>query len=416
VKIVLSTFGSRGDVQPMLALALGFRAAGHKVLLIGPPEKAAWAADLGCPYQGAGNNVSALIDSLDSAHTARSALIFTRYVRREVAVQFAVLPDLVQGADRIVAASLCFGLASLAEALRIPYRFITFAPQLIPSGFHPFPAFRRQRLPRWCNRAGWGLAKAMDRFNLTRLVNAHRRNMGLLPVRDFLGHILGHRVIVASDAAVAAVPPDVKTQFIQTGYMHLDQPEQHMPELEEYLAAGTKPVYAGFGSMPPRDQSRLVPLIVAAARAAGRRVVISRFWHEPQTQKYGDDVFFIQKCPHRRLFPKMAAIVHHGGAGTTATAAISGVPQVVVPHILDQYYWGDRIRRAGLGPPPVWRSRLTAAGLARAIRACTTNPTYGQKAGLVGEAIRRRNGVVQTMQAILADQPLDHFRNNGLEK
>jgi UDP:flavonoid glycosyltransferase YjiC (YdhE family) len=98
----------------------------------------------------------------------------------------------------------------------------------------------------------------------------------------------------------------------------------------------------------------------------------------------------------------MAAIVHHGGAGTTATAAISGVPQVDVPHILDQYYWGERIRRSGLGPPPVRRSKLTAAKLGKAIQTCTEKRTYGQKARLVGQQIRRENGVEQTMQAILA--------------
>jgi UDP:flavonoid glycosyltransferase YjiC (YdhE family) len=386
----------------MLALALGFQTAGHEALLTGPPEKAAWAAELGCPYQPAGNDVTALIDTMDAAHTARSALIFTQYVRREVAVQFDQLPGMVQGADMIVAASLSFGLASMAEALQIPYRYITFAPQLIPSGYHPFPAFRHQRLPRWCNRAGWRLAETMDRFNLTRLVNQYRRKMGLLPITDLLAHIMGPRVIVASDAAVAAVPPDVKPEFIQTGYMHLNQPERQLPELEDYLAAGPTPIYVGFGSMPPRDQARQVPLIVNAARCAGRRVVISRFWQTPSAEAYGDDVFFIEKYPHRQLFPKMAAIVHHGGAGTTATAAISGVPQVVVPHILDQYYWGERIRRSGLGPPPVWRSKLTAAKLAKAIQACIENRTYGQKAGLVGGQIRQGNGVEQTIEAILA--------------
>lgn len=402
MKIVLSTFGSRGDVQPMLALALGFQASGHDVLLIGPPEKAAWAAELGCPYQPAGSDVTALIDTMEAAHTASSALTFVRYVRREVAVQFEQLPGMVQGADMIVAASLCFGLASMAEALQVPYRFITFAPQLMPSGHHPFPAFRSQRLPRWCNRAGWRLARAMDCFNLTRLVNKYRRKMGLYPIRDFLSHLLGSRVIVASDAAVAAVPPDVKAQYIQTGYMHLNQPQQQFPELEKYLVSGTKPIYVGFGSMPPRDQSWQVPLIVRAARRVGRRVVISRFWQGPRVEDYGDDIFFIHKCPHRQLFPKMAAIVHHGGAGTTATAAISGVPQIVVPHILDQYYWGEQIRRVGLGPPPVWRSRLTAAKLGKAIQICLEKRSYRQKARHVGEKIRQKNGVQQTIDAILA--------------
>jgi UDP:flavonoid glycosyltransferase YjiC (YdhE family) len=402
LKIVLATFGSRGDVQPMLALSLGLQAAGHDVVLIGPPEKASWAAELGCPYQPAGSDVTALIDTMDAAHTARSALIFMRYLRREIAVQFETLPEMLKGADMIVAASLCFGLASMAEAMQIPYRYIAFTPQLMPSGHHPFPAFRHQRLPRWCNWAGWRLIKAIDGINLTRLVNEYRRCMGLAPVRDFLLHIMGPRAIVASDAAVAAVPPDTEIRSIQTGYMHLNQPEMELPELEAYLAQGPPPIYVGFGSMPPRDQARLVPLIVNAARSAGRRVVISRFWEEPNAKAWGDDIFFIHGCPHEQLFPKMAAIVHHGGAGTTATAAISGVPQVIVPQILDQYYWGEQVRRSGLGPPPVWRSKLTAAKLGKAIRICTTKQSYRQKAGLVAREIRRRDGVQQTIQAILA--------------
>jgi UDP:flavonoid glycosyltransferase YjiC (YdhE family) len=401
VKIVLSTFGSRGDVQPMLALALGLRAAGHDALLIGPPEKAAWAAELGCPYQPAGSDVTALIDTMDAAHTARSALIFFRYLRREIRVQFEQLPDLVRDADMIVAASLSFSPASIAEAWQIPYRFICFAPQLLPSACHPFPAFRYQRLPNWCNAAGWGLAQAMDRFNLTRLANRHRRKMGLTPAKNLLAHMLGKRVIVAADAALAAVPPDVKTDHTQTGYMHLDQPQQRLPELEQYLADGSTPIYVGFGSMPPGDQARHVPLMVDAARRAGRRVVISRFWQAQRAQREGGDVFFIRRYPHRQLFPKMAAVVHHGGAGTTATAAISGVPQVVVPHLLDQYYWGERIRRLGLGPPPVWRSRLTAARLGEAIRICTETSAYGQKARRVGRQIGRQEGVKQTIRALL---------------
>jgi UDP:flavonoid glycosyltransferase YjiC (YdhE family) len=243
----------------------------------------------------------------------------------------------------------------------------------------------------------------MDRFNLTRLVNNHRRKMGLSPVANCWAHIMGSKVIVASDAAIAATPPDIEIDSIQTGYMHLRQPKRYLPELEEYLAAGSTPVYVGFGSMPRRDQAKLVPLIAAAARYAGRRLVIAKFWEEPHAKVCGEDIFFIRRYPHRQLFPQMAAIVHHGGAGTTATAAISGVPQVVVPHILDQYYWGEQVHRSGVGPPPVWRSKLTIAKLGKAIQACTGERSYGQSARLVAQKICRGEGVRQTIQAILTN-------------
>jgi UDP:flavonoid glycosyltransferase YjiC (YdhE family) len=402
LKIVLSTFGTRGDVQPMLALSLGLQTAGHEVLLVGPPENAAWADKLGCPYQPAGSDVTAIIDTVEAAHTFKASLVFRDYVRRKVVLQFEMLPRLMRGADMLVAGSLCYGLPSIAEALQIPYRFIAFTPQMIPSAHHPFPAMRSQRLPRWCNRIAWRLLNVIQGLRFTRQINGYRRNMGLAPVGDINKHIMNPAVVVASDPAVAAVPHDIEINAIQTGYMHLKEPVAPLPELDAYLAQGPAPIYFGFGSMPPIDTSRLVPLIVDAARCAGFRAVISRKPAEPDASQWGDDVFFINGYPHTALFPKMAAVVHHGGAGTTAAAAISGVPQVIVPHILDQFYWGECIRRSKLGPPPIWRSKLTAAKLVKALRICTESRAYRQNAIHVSRKIRRNDAIERTIHAILA--------------
>jgi UDP:flavonoid glycosyltransferase YjiC (YdhE family) len=349
-----------------------------------------------------GDDVTAIIDTVAAAHTLKASLVFKDYVRRKIALQFEALPSLVQGADMIVATSLCYGLASVAEAMQIPYRHIVFSPQLIPSGHHPFPAVRHQRMPRWCNRAGWRLLKVIQRPHFTRRVNGYRRNLGLAPVGNINMHMMKSVVVVASDAAIAPIPHDTEINAIQTGYMHLREPVRQHPELDAYLAKGPPPVYFGFGSMPPMDQSRLVPLMVHAARSAGVRAVISSYREESHAGQFGDDVFFIGGYPHAKLFPKMAVVVHHGGAGTTATAAISGVPQVIVPHILDQYYWGERIRRSKLGPPPIWRSRLTATKLGKAIRSCTQSRAYRQNVRLVSRKVRRSDGIQRTIQAILA--------------
>lgn len=148
---------------------------------------------------------------------------------------------------------------------------------------------------------------------MTWLVNKKRKQLGLEPVEDAWLHILGRHVIVASDEVIATVPPDVELAFTQTGYMHLDQPDQHLPELEAFLRVGPRPVYAGFGSMPKRYQASNVPLIVDAARSVGRRVVIAKFWDEPSEFSKADDLFFIKGYPHLKLFPHMAAVIHHGG-------------------------------------------------------------------------------------------------------
>jgi UDP:flavonoid glycosyltransferase YjiC (YdhE family) len=400
MKIVLATFGSLGDVQPMLALSLSLKSAGHDVTLAAPPEKVKWVEQHGCRFTPLGDDVTAFIDSMKDAHSFHSAFRFVRYVRKELISQFDIFPRIIAGADLVVGASLVFALSSVAESMGIEYRFIAFTPQLLPSGQHPFMIFKHNWLPGWYNRMTFHLVRLLDRFNLTRLINKKRKQLGLKPVDDAWFHILGKNVIVASDKAVAQVPQDVKLAFTQTGYMHLGQPDQHLPELESFLRAGPPPIYAGFGSMPKKDQAYNVPIIVRAARSAHKRVVIGKFWDEPSEFSNSDDVFFIKGYPHLKLFPRMAAVIHHGGAGTTAAGAISGVPQIIVPHILDQYYWGHRVYKSNLGPKPIWRSKLTSKRLTAAVKECMSNDLIQKRAKAASEMINQQNSLEITARLL----------------
>ena len=400
MKIVLATFGSRGDVQPMLALSLALKRAGHDALLVAPPEKADWAAELGCPFYPIGGDVTSFIDSMKDAYSIGSVFKFMGFLRKEIPSQFDILTGIIAGADLVIGSSLMFFLSSAAELLSIKYCYVAFVPQLFPSGHHPFFAFKRQGLPGWYNRMTWHIALVLDRFNLTGLINKKRVQVGLKPVRDAWFHILGPRVILACDRPIAWPPSDILPAVIQTGYMHLEQPEQENPELEEFLNSGPPPVYAGFGSMPKRDQAGCVPLIVHSARSAGRRVVIAKFWDKPSGFSGSDDVFFLNKYPHLRLFPRMAAVIHHGGAGTTASSAASGVPQIIVPHALDQYYWGHKVYTTRLGPKPIWRSRLTSERLTAAIQECLSNSRIRQKALATSKMIDPKTSLETTVREV----------------
>jgi UDP:flavonoid glycosyltransferase YjiC (YdhE family) len=401
MKIVLATFGSRGDVQPMVALSLALNSAGHDVLLAAPPEKAVWAEKLGCRFHPLGGDVTAFIDGMEDAHSLSSAFRFLSYVHKEVRAQFDILPKIIAGADLAVGSSLALALSTVAESMGIPYRYIAFTPQLLPSGFHPFPACKHHGLPTWWNRMTWRLGRLFDQFSLTLLINKKRKQLELKPVQDAWLHILSRHVIVASDEVIARVPQDVEPTFTQTGYMHLDRSDQHLPELETFLSAGPAPVYAGFGSMPKQDQASNVPLIVGAARAVGRRAVIAKFWEERSQFSNADDVFFIKGYPHLRLFPHMAAVIHHGGAGTTASSASSGVPQIIVPHALDQYYWGHQVYLSHLGPKPIWRSKLTSHKLAVAIHKCLSDDLIRQQAKAASQMINRRRSLEMTVREVL---------------
>jgi len=401
MRVVLATFGSRGDVQPMLALSLALKEAGHDVLLAAPPEKAGWAKHMGCPFSPLGSDVTAFLDSMGDAYSFRAAINFLRFLRMEVISQFNVFPRIIAGADLVVGSSLVFPLSTVAEYMEITYRYIAFTPQLLPSGYHPSPVFKHQGLPKCYNRMTWRASEFLDTFNLTSLVNERRMALGLEPIQGAWRSMMGPRVIVASDKVISEVPQDVALPYTQTGYMHLDQPDKYLPELEAFLGAGPPPVYAGFGSMPKHDQAKTVPIIVQAARSAGRRVVITKFWDEPSEFLDAEDVFFIKGYPHLKLFPRMAAVIHHGDAGTTASSTISGVPQIIVPHALDQFYWGNQVYQSNLGPRPIWRSRLTVKRIATAIQECLSSDLIRQKAQAASETIHGQDSVELTAQEVL---------------
>ncbi|MEW6187279.1 MAG: glycosyltransferase [Thermodesulfobacteriota bacterium] len=400
MKILLVTFGSRGDVQPVLALALAIQDRGHEVLLVGPPERATWAQEYGCPYRPLGGNLTAFIDGIPQAHTLTAALRFVAFVYREVREQFERLHEILEGADLVIGASLVFALSSVAEQMGVPYRYLAFCPQILPSAYHPFPAFKTQRFPSGLNRLTWKGMHTLDRIGLSRLVNNWRKQAGLMALQDPWSHFVGDKVIVASDPELAGLPPDLETRADQTGYLHLRQSRPSNPVLEKFFESGLPPVFAGFGSMPKKDQARNVSLMVKAARLNGQRIIINKFWDEPSEYSGEKDVFFLKGYPHLELFPKVSMVIHHGGAGTTASSAISGVPQIIVPHILDQYYWGERIYRARLGPKPIRRSRLSARNLGQAIQECLSDNRMRLKAGEISCRIRDRDSLGLTVDAL----------------
>jgi UDP:flavonoid glycosyltransferase YjiC (YdhE family) len=413
VKIFMATYGSRGDVQPLVALARGLAARGHEATLAGPPEWQSWARSLGCPYTPLGNDLRPFLARGEASHRPGAAIAFHNLVIDEVANQFEELPQMVAGADLAVGASLCLALSSVAEALKVPFRYLAFTPQMLPSDAHPCPIFQHQRRPAWINRLGWRLNTLVQNLDLRPRLNRHRRRLGLSPLRDIWPHLLGRPLLLACDSELAPVPGDLGLPVVQTGYPHLETEAALPADLEAFITAGTRPLFAGFGSMPPPDTRCWVPLVVDAVRANGRRLVLQADPAAIASCKAlcpGTDLFIRPSFPHAALFPRLKAVIHHGGAGTTAMAARSGVPQILVPHILDQFYWAERIRRRGLGPAPIWRTRLTFDKLKKAIIFCIRDSAMRRRAEKVGERIRRRDPLLSAARFLEGTKARDAAR------
>ena len=399
-KIIIATYGTRGDIQPLLALALMLGQKGHKAILTGPPEHASWVKDRGCTFRPLGSDFSQVINRYPNVHTLRPLIGFLNFFRYELRKQLSQLPEIINGANLVLGASLCFGLRSAAELLNIPYGFIAMAPQLLPSAHHPFIFTKAQNMPLYFNRLSWIIASWIDQVNLLILINKERRKLGLVPIKDVIRHVLGNHVMVASDPVLAEIPPDVEIDCSQTGYMHLP-PNQRVPdELEKFLASGPTPIYFGFGSMSTRNQEALVSLIQKCLDSENWRGILGGFRFDKNRITLSKGSIYIHDIPHALVFPRVAAVVHHGGSGTTATAALAGVPQIIVPHILDQHFWGEKVFRGGLGPKPIRRSWLTERRLTSAIRETLSKDSFQSRAKVVAARIKARDSLSRALEFI----------------
>jgi UDP:flavonoid glycosyltransferase YjiC (YdhE family) len=401
MRILIGGFGSRGDMQPMLALGLALRARGHAVTMCGPPDFSAWADELALPFAAVGDSVEGLV----RRGTNRAGNVRTVTVLREARLMgrahFAVMEPLVTESDLVVASGITVAGASLAERRGIPYVFVGLCPQLIPSSRHPHPMVPRQTLPPLVNRLTWRAGALANNLVFRAVVNRERARLGLAPIDDVWRHVIYQRLIVAADPGLAPLPPDTPGDVRQTAALFMPEAEDLPAEVEEFLQAGPPPVYIGFGSMADQNPVQTSLRVLEAVRHAGVRVLLSSGWAGLGRVELPPTALVIGHTPHGKLFPRCAAVVHHGGAGTTANAARSGVPQLLVPHFLDQFYWCHRVWKLGLSPPPIPRSLLQVEPLAAALRACLGDTALRERARAFAPTVSL-DGLDQTVRLIEA--------------
>jgi vancomycin aglycone glucosyltransferase len=297
----------------------------------------------------------------------------------------------------VVGASLVFAARSCAEHAGRPYRFLAFAPETFPSRHHPGLGEWRQNLPPWLNRCSWWVARRMDNWMLRAPVNQGRAKLGLPPVADMLAHFSDPSLgVLATDAELAPAPPDVPVPDAPAGAMLLDEGGPLPDEVEAFLEAGSPPVYIGFGSMPDAHPERTLACIAEAVRRAGCRAIVRG---DPKLE-LGPSILAAGKLPHATLFPRVALAVHHGGAGTCARAARAGIPQVIVPHLLDQFPWSARLVRRGLAPRPLLRRHLSSGALAARIREALGSGELRAAAARMAQALAGRDGAERVAELL----------------
>ena len=386
MKICIATYGSRGDVQPIIALAILLQKAGHRVRLAAPPENGNWVRSFGVSFAAVGDSFMDFAAEHPDVHSPTTAPPFVRFLRSQAQSQFRQFPPVIAGADLALGCSLVFGLPSAAEAMGVPYRYIVFCPQVFRSATHPSLFARNHRLPASINRLTWGIDALADRLLFKPLLVRERKKLGLPPFSGTtIEHLLGVRPRLAAEPVLAPLPPDLKRSVVRIGYPSLGAAGRLGASLEAFLAEGPAPVYFGFGSMPYADRGKILATVLAAARRNKKRLVFSG----GRDKRLGKDCHMVGPVDHGRMFRQVAMVIHHGGAGTTTTAARAGVPQIIVPHVLDQFYWARRVQDMGLGPAPLDRRRLRTGQIADRIRTVAEDPGFLRRAGQTARGLAR---------------------------
>lgn len=402
MRIVLTPFGSRGDVQPLLALGLGLRAHGHEVLFATGPNYQGWIESLGLPFHPVGYDFESWLRQQGPVVHSQLASLWAlgRYAREELPVSFAQMCEALRGADLAVT-GIHPTTRSAAELLGVPCRTLGFTAQILPSRHHPPLSVPWQGLPGWLNRGLWHAMHSAFNLLFKSALNRERMRRGLPPLSSFLEHARGRDMVIAADPQLASLPPDAPPGAVQTGALRLPVEGALEPELEAFLQAGEPPVYIGFGSMPDESPQATSRLIAEGVRLAGRRAILCAGWAGLGETGLPEGILAIREAPHALLFPRVAVVVHHGGAGTTAAALHAGVPQVMVPHSADQFFHGHRVRVLGLGAAPIARPRLTAKALGQALRQVLSTPAMAERARALAEQLSATDGVAATVQALL---------------
>ena len=393
MRVLLSTIGSRGDVQPLVALASHLKALAQEVRLCVPPDFREWIEGLGIPVTPIGPAVRQFAASRPMATQPQTPP--TPEQRRQmadatVATQFETITAAAQGCDIIVAATaLQIAARSVAEKMGIPYVFAAYSPVVLPSPHHPpppLPPLPGQTPPSTSdNRELWArdAARFSDLFGAA--LDARRASLGLAPVSDVRGHMFTDRPWLAADPTLGPWPDPADEGVFQTGAWILPDERPLPRELETFLESGEPPIYFGFGST--RAQQDAGQVMLQAARALGRRAIVSRGWFDDPLVDDQADCLSIGEVNVHALFPRVAVVVHHGGAGTTTAAALAGAPQVVIPNHYDQHYWAQRVDTLGIGTAHAagapTRDSLASA-LARSLR-----PEVEARARTVAGTVRR---------------------------
>ncbi|GHO42072.1 glycosyltransferase [Ktedonospora formicarum] len=418
MRIVIMTSGSRGDVQPYIALGLGLQRAGYQVCMFTHSIFAPMIEQYGLEFAALDGNPRAMVESKEGLRLLESggnAMHFMRRLSAEIKKnQIAMTRSasrVLPGAHLLLYSILCFAGSYVAEALNIPAMLVPLQP-ILPTRAFPYPT----GFSRSLGSVGNLLTHRLVNMGIWQLMRSTmqpiRHELGLppIPIWGSISWLYKQRqpILLGNSQLALPRPMDWPDWVYVTGYWFLDAPSTWQPpaDLLNFLADGPPPVYIGFGSMASRKAEETTSIVLHALARSRQRGIISTGWGGLSNADLPDTIFQLEEAPHDWLFPRMAAVVHHGGSGTTAAGLRAGVPSVVVPFFADQPFWAEIVYRLGVATKPIPHSRLTAENLATAITTSVSDQAMSARAAALGARIREEDGVANAINIIRQRIPL----------
>ncbi len=389
MKISIVVNGTRGDIQPMLALAIGLIKNGHEIVCCAPPENEELVKRYNIQFVPFGPNYKELFKKNTQMKGGATKAPSPKEMKKETENQIDLLPELLKGSDLVLGVGFVLGVHTVADILNVPYRFVIFYPILLgTSKTDPF-----------INRVLFGFGKSMTNMVMKSFINKKRASVGLQPIKDVWANWMGDHVIVACDKELNTALEGVSFNFTQTGYMLLPSQSKLPENVEKFLNSGKPPVYIGFGSNPVSRPEKFSQVFDEVSKATNQRLVVSKGWADlPENNT--SDVLYVDEMPFELLFPRLAAIVYHGGTGTMASAARAGIPQVALPFMADQFENRKQIVKLGLGPNACDFKKISADVLITSINECVTNDSYRKNALEISKKLQNSNGLELTIKFI----------------
>lgn len=420
MNILIITFGSHGDVQPYVGLGKGLEKVGHKVTICTASRFESFIEDNGLSYAYMTDEFLKLLDSdigreviIEHASglfgVIRSLPKLMKYIKP---ITKKMVMDSWEAAkstnpDLIIYHPKTLGAVSIAEKMGIPVIMANLQPMIVPTVEFPMLGMPAFGLGPWYNKLTYRVIdqslkmydKVLNDFrNNTLNLSSFPKSLGML----FNADAKPIPILHGFSSHIIARPFDWPDSATVNGYWFLNKSDDWKPsdELKNFIDAGEPPVYIGFGSMAGRNPKRLADIAIKALAKSNSRAILATGWGGLEACDLPENIFKIEKAPHDWLFPRMSAIVHHGGTGTTAAALKAGKPMTICPFIADQPFWGHRIYSLGAATKPIPQKRLSVDKLSRALNEMLNNQTMQSKAKELSIQILNEHGIENTVSII----------------